>query len=865
MIKAIASIGFKNAKRRKTTSFLTILAVALAVSLTYTAISSTGRLMVSANQFMQQSLSPVDITVSSTKWGSPITNSMRDSVQALPNTAQAIPRIEEIASYENESSVISLFLVGIDPQQERHIGSLNVTEGTNSLVEDNCFVTTETMELLNLSLGQELRLDTTAGHQFFNVSGYGLAIDKGVIGPAVFIPLDSAWEIYTIRYPDHSVNKLLVEVHDVFGTPETVSAAEDMLGEDYVVTNLKAYHLRIANLFLSQANTILLALVGAAAFVAAFRVFSSFSMLFSQRKRESGVVLAFGGSRDDLLSILLSEVGIIGLVGSLLGGAVGVILSRIILELLVATSRIIYLAPTAAFFGGASSMSLSGLLASGAFGVGLTVFSGFVPAWQSSKESIASNLGKGTVQTSTGSSSMGVSISDRVQKIMYCISVPLCILVVVQVSSDLLNLSLLSSDIIRIGSVPILLFGVVAISPKLAGLQPILKPLTYQAREVVRVLSQRNLRRNTMVAMVVFNLFAAATTLLIASSNVGYAVTASWERSLGAGVSSANIIGYADPPADRPMVDTIQSMPEVDQTVPVNQRVTEIHFNEESGMGVLLGTHPAEFEGLASIGLLQTINESQGLKILQEPRSCVISEYTARERNLDLGDNITVGTLGNTTVVGIAGSSVPFFVLTILTPNFVIVSNVTWSSLVGEEFQAGSILIRSDDPAQTMNALAEFPSIRSILISNIEADYEGALNAIQTTIDASILTLVVTTILSALIGSWAISSTRIREIGLLASMGMSDSEIAWSIAAESSVAIITGVLVGSVVGLVVQSCLHAIMERFVSAPMMMLDPKIAVLLIVSIFLSTGLTYRSVKSTAKQHPANLLAGRQARKR
>ncbi|MGM0687103.1 MAG: hypothetical protein ACQET3_09065, partial [Promethearchaeati archaeon] len=170
MIKAIASIGFKNAKRRKTTSFLTILAVALAVSLTYTAISSTGRLMASANQFMQQSLSPVDITVSSTKWGSPITNSMRDSVQALPNTAQAIPRIEEIVSYENESSAISLFLAGIDPQQEKHIGSLNATEGTNSIVEDNCFVTTETMELLNLSLGQELRLDTTAGHQFFNVS-----------------------------------------------------------------------------------------------------------------------------------------------------------------------------------------------------------------------------------------------------------------------------------------------------------------------------------------------------------------------------------------------------------------------------------------------------------------------------------------------------------------------------------------------------------------------------------------------------------------------------------------------------------------------------------------------------------------------
>ncbi|MBS3795995.1 MAG: FtsX-like permease family protein, partial [Candidatus Thorarchaeota archaeon] len=255
----------------------------------------------------------------------------------------------------------------------------------------------------------------------------------------------------------------------------------------------------------------------------------------------------------------------------------------------------------------------------------------------------------------------------------------------------------------------------------------------------------------------------------------------------------------------------------------------------------------------------------EGLRILEQNQSCVISEYTAHERNLELGDEITVGNLGNTTVAGIAGSSVPFFVLTVMTPNFVIVSNATWTSLVGEAFEAGSILIRSSNPSETMNGLAGFPNIHSVLISDIEADYEGALTAIQSTIDASMLTLVLTTILSALIGSWAISSTRIREIGLLASMGMPSSDIARSIAAESSVAIIGGVLTGTVVGLVVQSNLQAIMERFISAPPMLIDPKIVLLLIVSVILSTALTYKSVKSTAKEHPADLLAGRKAKNR
>lgn len=865
MIGAIASIGLKNAKRRKTTSLLTILAVALAVSLTYTAVSSTNRLKASANTFMQQSLSPVDLTVSSTKWGSPITQEMQESVEELPNSAHTIPRIEELVSFQNETTTLPLFLVGIDNQLEVDIGRLNATKGSNKLTGRNCFVTTQVMELLNLSLGEELRLDTSAGHQFFNVSGYGLAIDKGVVGPAVFVSLEYAWEIYTIRYPNHSVNKLLVEIEDVFAARRTTKSIEGILGEEYVVTNLKTYQLKIAELFLNQANTILLALVGAAVFVAAFRVFSSFSMLFSQRKRESGVLLAFGGSRKDLLFILISEIGIIGLTGALLGGVIGVILSRVILQLIIATSRIIYLAPTAAFFGGAAGISFWGLIASGLFGVGITLISGIVPAWQASKESIANNLGKGTVHTSASGSETGFEPSKKLQRIILGTSALLCLLVAIQMAIDFLNLGLFSSDVIRIGSVPILLLTVVALSPRLAGLESILKPLTYRTKEVVGVLSKRNLKRNAIVGVVVFNLFAAATTLLIASSNIGYAVTASWKRSLGAGVSSANIIGYADPAVELPVVDAIQSMPHVERAVPVNQLITEVHFKEESGMGILLGTHPTEFEGLASIGLSRSVNESKGLRILEQNQTGVISEYTARERNLELGDEITIGELGNVTIAGIAGSSVPFFVLTIMTPNFVIVSNSTWSSLVGEAFQAGSVLIRSDNPGETMNGLAGFPNIQSVLISAIEADYEAALTAIQATIDASMVTLVITTILSALIGSWAISSTRIREIGLLASMGMPNSDIARSIAVESSVAIIGGLLTGTVVGLIVQSNLQAIMERFVSAPPILIDPKIVVLLIVSVILSTALTYRSVKSTAKEHPADLLAGRKGKNR
>jgi ABC-type lipoprotein release transport system permease subunit len=162
-------MGFRNAFRRKRVAMFTVISIAISVSLLYTALSASTSLQSSANLFLQDTLSPVDITVSNGgQWNTRITTDMQTSIERIPGVTNTIPRIEEYVWVENDTDTHYLILVGLDLQHEQHIGSLNSTEGILNLSDNQCFLTREAVNLLNLSIGDELQLSTTAGFQFLN-------------------------------------------------------------------------------------------------------------------------------------------------------------------------------------------------------------------------------------------------------------------------------------------------------------------------------------------------------------------------------------------------------------------------------------------------------------------------------------------------------------------------------------------------------------------------------------------------------------------------------------------------------------------------------------------------------------------------
>ncbi|MFW9967222.1 MAG: ABC transporter permease [Candidatus Thorarchaeota archaeon] len=858
MSGAIARMGFRNAFRRKRVAIFTVISISISVSLLYTALSASTSLQSSANLFLQETLSPVDITVSNGgQWNQRITADMKEQIDRISGVTNTIPRIEEYVWVENGTENLYLILVGLDLQQEEHIGSLNATEGILNLSRNQCYLTREAITLLNISVGHELQLTTTAGFQFLNVSGYGLALDKGVIGPVVFVSLETAHSIYHIRYPDNAVGKLLVEVDDVFRTPSIVNHISNIVGDDFIVSNVKAYPLELASIFLNQARVILLALVVAACFIAMFRVFSAFAMVFNERRYETGVVLAFGAPRSKILLLLISEIGTIGFMGAILGGILGLAMGVLVIQFIVLLLSIIAISPASNFIRSVNAIDPLMILLAGVFGMLLTLIAGYLPAWRASRGNLVESLGTGPIAPSQRMGAVSQKTKKRIHGALIVLSILLVSLVLFQMLSDLFTLHWISSDVIRISSIPAFLVAVVTLSPRLANSELVTRRLVSRSSKVVQAVSRKNVRRNTLSGLIVFNLFVAVTVLFIASTNVGLAVTESWSTNLGWQTSSANVVVYMDPPSQVDFIEEVEDMANVTEAVGMDQGLGNIigPFNTE--FGLIMGIMPKGFNQLASLSILEQENESQGFQAINEPSTCILSEYTADSMNVGVGDFIGIGAATDIRIVGVCGSAVPVFVVSIVSPIFVIIGAETWENVREQDFAIGSILIDSSDPEATIADIIAEPNAHPVMVSSLEADYDGALSAIQIVVNASLATLFLATLASAFLSSWSIASTRRREIGMLSALGMTQSEIAQTLTAESASGMIAGVGVGAIIGFLVQVALSEIVVRFTGGVYSFIDLKIVLLVIISLMGSIGASYYAIANTTKTRVVGLL--------
>ncbi|MGY5874756.1 MAG: FtsX-like permease family protein [Candidatus Thorarchaeota archaeon] len=852
-----AKMGLKNAFRRKRVAAFTVFSIALAVSLLYTSLSTNAGLQHSANTFIQESLAPVDILVNTYRYNDRINQSAIDDILAIPGVVSAIPRIEVDAETRLGNDTLYFLLVGIDLQAESHIGSLNITAGELDLSDQGCFVSGEARDLLGFDLGEEINFTVTSGIHFLDVTGTGLVIDKGLFGPVVFVSLETAWDIFSILFKENSVNTLLIEVDDVFATPYQVNHISSLMGNQFVITNLKEYHLRLVNSFMTYARSILGALAISSFFIAWSRVMSSFAKVFGERKYETGVMLAFGGSQRHVMAVFLSELLIIGILGAIMGAIIGALMGNVFLNILQLQAGLGAIGTTVQFFNSPYSIDFGSLLLAGAAGVGITVVSGYVPAWRASREPLVKSLGTGLMATHTSS----LKISPRTARIIWISSALASILllgiVTLQVASDLLNLRFISNDYLRLLSIPAILLVLASLSPRLANTQRILKLLVSRGSDLIRKLSSHNLRRNTLNALVIFNLFSAITVLFFVSANAGYAVTDSWATTVGGQSSSANIVVHLDPPSDIGIVTQISSMSNITRVVPTNQDIDFLTHEQSLETGVVLGVEPTGFEQISSLGILESTNSTLGLNILNDPMTCVVSEYTARKLDVSLGDLIQLASGVEVTVGAICVSAVPVFVMTIVSPIFVLVGFETWSSIYSKPFLVGSLLIESSSPVSTVNTISDIPGMFPILVSELQGDVLANVEMIELYMDSSLYALVVMASGSAVLSGWAIASTRKREIGLLASMGMTHSEIASTLTVETSVAMISGVATGIFAGFFVEIALLEILQRFGSTSFAFIDLRTISLVLLSLILSIVAAFVAIRRAANTEVIRLL--------
>ncbi|MCL2227874.1 MAG: ABC transporter permease [Oscillospiraceae bacterium] len=192
---------------------------------------------------------------------------------------------------------------------------------------------------------------------------------------SVFMPLGVAQETFGI---DDYVSFIVVTVDDVTHTQRYISAIMDIANLS-VSTNEEL--LSSVLLILGSLDITLQLIAGVALIAAAFGIINTMMTAIYERRREIGILRATGSKRGTIFRIFILESGLYGLLGGLLGFAVGFIISRLAAPLIERNEFVAVLgSPDTAV-----TLSASLLLTVLGLSVLISIVSGLYPAWKASK------------------------------------------------------------------------------------------------------------------------------------------------------------------------------------------------------------------------------------------------------------------------------------------------------------------------------------------------------------------------------------------------------------------------------------------------------------------------------------------------
>lgn len=290
-----------------------------------------------------------------------------DKIRTVTGVKHAIPYLNEKTAFRNQPVPV----IGIWPEQMRDLQHWAVEDG-------RYFETpTERGVVVGIAIAKQFTLrpgDT------FTVRGNPLPV-IGVLREtgtkddiAAFLPLSLAQEIYEVQ---DKVSFITVQVTDLEHI-ESVNLAIQEAANVAVVSDKQ-----LLSSILSIVGTVGAAMQAVAAvgvLAAAFGIVNTLLTAVYERRREIGILQAIGGTRQTLFLIFMLESGLYGLLGGLLGVAIGVLGAYGFGPALTDNAFTASLRQPPTF-----TLHSDTLLLTLAFSVGLALLAGLYPAYRATR------------------------------------------------------------------------------------------------------------------------------------------------------------------------------------------------------------------------------------------------------------------------------------------------------------------------------------------------------------------------------------------------------------------------------------------------------------------------------------------------
>ncbi len=286
-----------------------------------------------------------------------------ETIKRSPFPGEVIPLKAGVYEIGSKETKMRVTVYGLD---EKGVSTLfTVEKGSLSLKSGRCIVGSKIASRLDLRVGSRV----TINGKIYRVSG--ILKDEG---RRFDIRVNNAFIIPIKEHPANITNVIvkLRNIDDIEGFKDYIKKTVNVKREKVDIIEMKSILERIDKVF-DQINMFLMAIAGISLLVAGVSILNIMLMSTIERTKEIGIMRAIGAQKPDILKIFLTEAGILGVSGSVVGAVLSIVGGYFITKLIIGQVSGIF-----------STASVLFAVEGFAFGVGTAIISGLYPAWRAS-------------------------------------------------------------------------------------------------------------------------------------------------------------------------------------------------------------------------------------------------------------------------------------------------------------------------------------------------------------------------------------------------------------------------------------------------------------------------------------------------
>lgn len=665
------------------------------------------------------------------------------------------------------------------------------TEGGPPENETEMAVDSITASEEDFAPGDEITVTGVRGAKQFTLSGIGRFGSGVSLGGAAF-GVFTLPEAQSLTGKQGELDEILVEAGEGV-TPEELTLRLNSMLPNGAVAKTGEQDAADQSADIKEGfgflTTMLLVFAGISLFVGAFLIFNTFSITVAQRVREFGMLRTLGASSRQILSTVLAEALLLGVIASILGIAAGLGFVALVIG---AFKAIGFDLPQSGVV-----IPTSAVVVSLVVGIVATLGSAIVPAIRATRVTPLEAL-----RAEGAAGSKRSAKRDWIARIVALFGAVVLGLGLFGTSSIDTALPLLGFGLI------VLFIGVAMLAGSLIGpLASLIGRPIQSLRGVTARLARENTLRNPSrtattsaalmigVALVVFAAVFAAS----ANKSVGDALDETFAGDL--------IINNADgfSPISPAIVDAVGSERGVEAVSPISGAPAEIGLDSGTNRLMLTGVDPGTLTKVARLDWTEGNDET--LETLG-PDEAIVESKWAEDNGVEVGETLTLtAPSGERLKVRVEGSvrdRVALIVSSVALPvqslrvNFD--ARQDFADLVG--FTPAADFDETRDRVDRLLA-DRFPQVDARSQEEFKKQQEDAINQVLALIYA-LLALSVIVSLFGVVNTLVLTIyERTREIGMLRAIGASKSQIRRMIRYESLITAMIGAIIGAVIGVAV--------------------------------------------------------------